>query len=148
MHPWRTFLYAVFLALPLAVASTEPETVSRRLAPCPDSPNCVSSDAAEPSHRVDAFVLAMPAEAAWQQITDTVKSLARTRIIQVTDDHLRAECASAVFRFVDDLELELRKGEGAVAVRSASRTGYWDFGVNRRRVEHLRQLLRRRGVVR
>ncbi|MEW6331531.1 MAG: DUF1499 domain-containing protein [Pseudomonadota bacterium] len=118
-----------------------------RLAPCPDSPNCVSSDAADAAHRVAVLTLAMPAEAAWQQITDTVKSLARTTVIQTTGDYLRAECRSAVFRFVDDLELELRKGEGVVAVRSASRVGYSDFGVNRRRVENLRELLRDRGVV-
>jgi uncharacterized protein (DUF1499 family) len=48
---------------------------------------------------------------------------------------------------VDDLELELRKGKGTVAVRSASRVGHSDFGVNRRRVENLREVLRSRGVV-
>jgi uncharacterized protein (DUF1499 family) len=48
---------------------------------------------------------------------------------------------------VDDLELELRAGEGIIAVRSASRKGYSDFGVNRRRVENLREVLRRRGIV-
>lgn len=101
----------------------------------------------DPSHRVAALTLAMPADAAWQQIMDTVKSLPRTTVMQVTGDYLRAECRSAVFRFVDDLELELRKGEGTVAVRSASRVGYSDFGVNRRRVENLRGVLRSRGVV-
>jgi uncharacterized protein (DUF1499 family) len=121
--------------------------MSQRLAPCPDSPNCVSSDAADAAHRVAVLTLAMPAEAAWQHITDTVKSLPRTTVTQVTGDYLRAECRSAVFRFVDDLELELRKGEGVVAVRSASRVGYSDFGVNRRRVENLREVLRSRGVV-
>lgn len=147
MHSWRNLLLAAFLVFPIAVASAESEAMSRRFAPCPDSPNCVSSDAADPSHRVAALTLAIPAEAAWPQIAETVKSLPRTTVTQVTADYLHAECRSAVFRFVDDLELELRKGEGVVAVRSASRVGYSDFGVNRRRVENLREVLRSRGVI-
>jgi uncharacterized protein (DUF1499 family) len=63
-------------------------------------------------------------------------------------DYLHAECASAVFGFVDDLELQLRASEGRIAVRSASRLGRSDLGVNRRRVEALRSELARQGVVR
>lgn len=128
-------------------SGAESEPMTKRLAPCPDSPNCVSSDATDPSHRVEPLVLAVSAEAAWPQIIDTVKSLPRTAVIQVTGDYLHAECRSVVFRFVDDLELELRKGEGTVAVRSASRVGHSDFGVNRRRAERLREAMRSRGVV-
>jgi uncharacterized protein (DUF1499 family) len=68
----------------------------------------------------------------------------------VTDSagYLHAECESAVFGFVDDLELHLRPDEGVIAVRSASRLGYSDVGANRRRVERLRAMLTRLGVVR
>jgi uncharacterized protein (DUF1499 family) len=121
--------------------------MTKRLAPCPDSPNCVSSDATDGPHRVEPLPLAIPADAAWRQIVDVVKSLPRTRITQAESDYLHAECTSAIFRFVDDLELELRKGKGTVAVRSASRVGHSDFGVNRQRVENLREVLRSRGVV-
>ena len=72
----------------------------------------------------------------------------RTRVVERLDDHLHAECRSRLLGFVDDLELELRPEEGLIAVRSASRLGYSDLGVNRRRVETLRAELRRRGVVR
>jgi uncharacterized protein (DUF1499 family) len=89
----------------------------------------------------------MPAETAWRVIAEVVKTLPRTEIREVKDRYLHAECTSVVFRFVDDLELELRPGEGIIAVRSASRKGYSDFGVNRRRVERLREALRSRGVV-
>ncbi|MBI3571386.1 MAG: DUF1499 domain-containing protein [Gammaproteobacteria bacterium] len=117
------------------------------LSPCPDSPNCVSSDASDSSHRVDAFEIIIPVDAAWRLAREAVNSLPRTEITQATDNYLHAECASAVFQFVDDLELELRAGAGIIAVRSASRKGYWDFGVNRRRAERLREALRSRGVV-
>lgn len=121
--------------------------MTKRLAPCPDSPNCVLSDATDPSHRVAALELVIPAEAAWRMISEAVKTLPRTEIKEASDRYLRAECTSLVFRFVDDLELELRAGEGIIAVRSASRKGYSDFGVNRRRVENLREVLHRRGVI-
>lgn len=118
-----------------------------RLAPCPSSPNCVSSDAADSTHSIAAFALAMPSREAWLAVRGTVESLPRTKIISVTSDYLHAECTSAVFGFVDDLELHLRIAEGAIAVRSASRLGYSDLGLNRRRIEDLRALLLKHGIV-
>ncbi len=70
------------------------------------------------------------------------------RSSRVTDDYLHAECSSAVFGFVDDLELHLRPAEKLIAVRSASRVGHSDFGVNRKRVEQLRSLLIKQRLVR
>ena len=75
-------------------------------------------------------------------------NLPRTRIVTETDDYLHAECRSAFFGFVDDLELHLRPTQGIIAVRSAARLGHSDFGVNRKRVENLRALLHRQGVIR
>lgn len=118
------------------------------LRPCPSSPNCVSSDASDVSHRVAAFELGVPAPEAWRAVRVAVAGLPRTVIVKETSDYLHAECASAVFGFVDDLELQLRASEGRIAVRSASRLGRSDLGVNRRRVEALRSELARQGVVR
>lgn len=64
-----------------------------------------------------------------------------------SDAYLHAECRSALFGFVDDLELQLRTGDRLVAVRSASRLGYYDFGVNRRRIEHLRAILTQNNIL-
>ncbi len=75
-------------------------------------------------------------------------NLPRTRIVTETDDYLHAECRSAFFGFVDDLELHLRPTQGIIALRSAARLGHSDFGVNRKRVENLRLLLRNQGVIR
>jgi len=65
-----------------------------------------------------------------------------------TDDYLHAECSSAFFGFVDDIELHLRSAQGVIAVRSAARLGHSDLGVNRKRVEKLRSLLTQQGVIR
>jgi len=119
----------------------------RSLAPCPSRPNCVSSLADDAAHRVDPFVLRVPVERAWPQLRDAVASLPRMRIIESGDGYLRAEATSRLFRFVDDLEVLHVPGTARIDVRSASRVGYSDLGVNRARVESLRDALRRAGLV-
>ena len=118
-----------------------------RLAPCPSSPNCVSSDADDSAHWIAPFALAIPSRDGWLAVRGSVESLPHTKIISETSDYLHAECTSAVFGFVDDFELHLRTAEGVIAVRSASRLGYSDLGVNRRRIEDLRALLIKQGIV-
>jgi uncharacterized protein (DUF1499 family) len=107
----------------------------------------VCSDAGDAGHRVEPFLLAADAPRAWPALRAAVAALPRTRIVKETAGYLHAECRSALLGFVDDLELELRPAEGKVAVRSASRTGWSDLGVNRRRVEGLRAALRQQGAL-
>lgn len=111
---------------------------ANKLATCPASPNCVSSDATDEQHNVRPLAFNLPAEDAWEIVKQTVSAMPRTKIISASDDYLHAECSSAVFGFVDDLELHLRPDENIIAIRSASRLGHSDFGVNRDRVEILR----------
>jgi len=119
-----------------------------RLAPCPSTPNCVSSDAAESVHAIAAFQLvALPADS-WRALRTALDSLPRTKIITASEDYLHAECSSAIFGFVDDLELQLRPSQNSIAVRSAARLGRSDFGVNRKRVENLHLLLQQQSVIR
>jgi uncharacterized protein (DUF1499 family) len=132
-------------------AGTRPSNLGvkdSRLAPCPSSPNCVSSDDADPAHSIASFQLAAPPAEAWRAVHSVVAGLPRTKIITGTDDYLHAECSSAVFGFVDDLELHLRPAQNLIALRSAARLGRSDLGVNRKRVENLRALLGRQGVIR
>ena len=119
-----------------------------RLAPCPASPNCLSSDDLDSTHKVLPFQLVKPAIEVWRVARKLVSELPRTRIVNETSDYLHAECRSGVFGFVDDLELHLRPSKGIIAVRSASRLGYSDFGVNQRRIETLRAALISQGMTR
>ncbi len=123
------------------------EDPKRHLTPCPSSPNCVSSDAGDAAHYVDPLRLVVPAEQAWPAVHTAVLALRGVHIVSETAVYLHAECRSVLFGFVDDLELLLRPDEGVIAVRSGSRLGYSDLGVNRRRVEHLRAALARQGIV-
>src|SRR5919108_1386328 len=112
-----------------------------RLAPCPASPSCVSSDAEDGVHATHPFELAVAPAEAWRVVRSLLGDLPRTKLMTATSDYVHAECSSAVFGFVDDLELHLRPSHGIIAVRSAARHGYSDLGINRKRVEKLRALL-------
>ena len=119
-----------------------------RLNGCPASPNCVCSDNGDTAHAIEPLRLASESADVWPQVERAVREFPRTRVTSCSADYLHAECASALFGFVDDLELHLRRDHGIIAVRSAARLGYADFGVNRRRIERLRAILRARGIVR
>ncbi len=108
------------------------------LSTCPPSPNCVCSDAQQGEHFVEPIRFEGDSAKAWAAVQAAVKAIPRTRIVRLGPDFLRAESRSAIMGFVDDLELQLRAPEKIIAVRSASRVGWSDMGVNRSRVESLR----------
>lgn len=106
-----------------------------RFAPCRPSPNCVSSQA-DPSDREHYIA---PLRASMEEIRKAVESLPRTRIVLAHSNYLYAEFRSRLLGYVDDVEFFF---DGAlIQVRSASRLGRRDFGVNRARVEKIRALL-------
>ena len=119
-----------------------------KLRACPASPNCVSSDATDPEHRVEPIRLVGSPEQAFAKAREIVSGWPRTQIVSEAPGYLHAECKSRIMRFIDDLELALRAERAEIAVRSASRVGYSDMGVNRRRVERLRAALVEAGVAR
>jgi len=120
---------------------------SEKIAGCPDRPNCVSSEAQDADHAIAPLRLQGDLVAGWQAIREVVSNLPRCKVIKATDQYLHAECKTRIFRFVDDLELRLDPVTGTIAVRSASRIGYSDLGVNRRRVDQLRQTLKDKGLI-
>jgi uncharacterized protein (DUF1499 family) len=66
-------------------------------------------------------------------------AIPRAKIVTADENFLHVEFRSAVFRFVDDVEFLFDDEHKVIHIRSASRVGYYDFGVNRRRVEELRK---------
>ena len=108
-----------------------------RLAACPAKPNCVSSQATG-RWRVAPLAFSGLASLALVRLKKILSSLPRTRIVEESDGYLRAEVSSRIFGFVDDVEFFVDESTALVHVRSASRVGYWDFGVNRARVEMIR----------
>jgi uncharacterized protein (DUF1499 family) len=118
-----------------------------RLAPCKTSPNCVSSQA-DPSDREHYIApIATKGNAtgdAMAAVRKAVESMPRATVVRVEPGYLYAEFRSKLMGFVDDVEFLADPAAGVVHVRSASRLGRRDFGVNRERVERLRAVLEKR----
>jgi len=135
------------LTLPLLVllsacSGTAPDNLGireGRLASCPDSPNCVNSQASDARHAIEPLPLQGSAEQTQARLKALLSEEPRVNLVEETPGYLRAEFSSKLMRFVDDVEFMI--GTAAVDVRSASRLGYKDFDVNRERIEHLRQRL-------
>ncbi len=105
--------------------------------PCADKPNCVSTQDSRKEHHLDPYVLKKGVTI--NQVEAAALTLPRSKVISKSGDYLHITCTTKILRFTDDLELEI-KGE-KLLVRSESRVGYSDFGVNRSRAEALRNIL-------
>lgn len=79
-----------------------------------------------------------------ERFIDVIQGMKRCRIIKMEDHYIHAEFTSAFFRFVDDVEFYFDGGAKIIHMRSASRIGYSDFGVNRQRMEEVRLLFNNR----
>ena len=114
-----------------------------RLTPCKRSPNCVSSqaDASDAEHYIAAIALKGDAIAA---VRKAVESMPGASVVRTEAGYLYAEFRSKLMGFVDDVEFLYDPAKGVLHVRSASRLGRRDFGVNRNRVEKLRAILEKR----
>lgn len=114
--------------------------IGGRLSPCRRTPNCVSSqaDPADKEHYIAP--IAFLGGDAIAAVRKAVESMPRARVISADSHYLYAEFRSALLGYVDDVEFHY---DGSVIhVRSASRLGRRDFGVNRARVEELRKRIK------
>ena len=138
---------SLMLALTAALTACGIGPVAERgsegaLAPCPSAPHCVASQAADADHHVDPLRYAGSREQAQARLLRALAAQPRTRVVIAEPGYVRAEAASALLRFVDDLEFILPPpppgAAGVIELRSSSRIGYYDFGANRKRIENLR----------
>jgi uncharacterized protein (DUF1499 family) len=113
-----------------------------KLAPCPGSPNCVvSQGGGDAEHTIAPLAYSGDPAQAMAKLVSVVEAMPRTTIVESTDTYLYAEFASKLMGFVDDVEFYLDPAESVIQVRSASRLGESDLGVNRKRVEEIRAAL-------
>ena len=114
-----------------------------KLRPCPGTPNCVVSENSGKDSYIEPLTFSGEPGAAWEHAKEALTGLGG-RIEKDTGDYLWATFRSRVWRFVDDTELRLDAAGKVIHVRSASRVGKGDLGVNRKRVERLRDLFKTR----
>jgi len=115
-----------------------------QLTACSNKPNCVSSQAQDREHYIDPLLFHSNLENAYQAIIAILQQTKRVNIVIKEANYLHAEFKSALFRFVDDVEfyfVEESPSLTTIHIRSASRVGYSDLGVNRKRMESIRAQL-------
>ncbi len=117
-----------------AWTSCHGETVddpSTTLLPCPDRPNCVSTEHADPERQLRA-----PRDVSLARLRAAIAAEPRSEIVAEGPNWLIARFKSRVFGFIDEAHI-IARPDGALAMRSGACSGYFDFGVNRRRLERL-----------
>lgn len=111
---------------------------SGKLAPCPNSPNCVSSQSQDVQHKIEPLTYKSSPQQAMANLKTVIQNMERTKIITENDNYLYAEFTSKLMGYVDDVEFYLDSSANIIHVRSASRLGKSDLGVNRKRIETIR----------
>ena len=134
-----------------AFSGRQPDTLGLRdgkLKPPSKTPNSVSSQAGlwpdHPQREAAAIAPLAPqgdSAATMAKLAQIIESMEDARIVERRPDYLYAQFTTKLMRFVDDAEFWFDPAAGVVQVRSASRVGRKDFGVNRARIETIRARL-------
>jgi len=124
----------VFFTIMSGAWSQGSESQKSAIRPCPYKPNCVSSRDPEGPRRMDPVRYQRSVQEARQRLLEILRSLPRSTVVQDNGNYIKVEFRSAIFSFVDDTEFEFDDPSKLIHFRSASRVGYYDFGVNRRRM--------------
>ena len=133
----KKLIIVLFVSLP--VYSTQQNAETMKLKPCPESPNCVSSQSSDKAHYIQPIAFTNSPTEALQKMKKIILALPRTRLVSEDKQSLHFEFKTRFMNYVDDVETIIDTANKLMHIRSASRTGYSDFGVNRRRVEQIRK---------
>lgn len=118
------------------------------LKPCPDSPNCVCSmHSDDKKHFIEPILPKENISEVRLAIEKFLKSDGNISIAQSTQEYIHAAFKVPFTSFIDDVEFYFPSNENIVHVRSASRKGYSDLGVNKARVNRLKKFLKKEGVI-
>ncbi|WP_028316196.1 DUF1499 domain-containing protein [Desulfatibacillum aliphaticivorans] len=107
--------------------------------PCPNSPNCVSTkaDSSDAKHYMAPLDFSGDGAQAMEKLAAIISAMPRTEIVAKTDKYIHAVFSSKIFKFKDDVEILVDEEANQIHFRSASRTGYSDFGMNKKRMEEI-----------
>lgn len=134
--------FLVIIGLGLLGCAGKAPPPSQSLTPCPSSPNCVytRADPTDEEHHIPPIEAANP-RAAWETLDEVVLDMPRVSKLDETETTRHYVFTTALMRFKDDVQFELDADAGVIHFRSASRLGQSDLGVNRKRMERIREAL-------
>jgi len=126
----------------LAAACASTDTVKigvqdGRLKPCPNAPKCVSTQSEDARHRMEPIPYSGSLEEARERILSIVRGMETSRVVTVEPRYLYVQFKSKVFGFIDDVEFYFDEERNLIHFRSSARFGYYDWKVNRRRMEYV-----------
>ncbi len=124
----------------VALISKRPDNLGvtdGKLAPCPASPNCVSTQSEDERHRMEPIPYTTSTEEARRKIVQIIRSMERARVITEDDRYVYAEFQTAGLQYTDDVECYFDEDAHVIHFRSAARLPYWDWGVNRKRMQSI-----------
>jgi uncharacterized protein (DUF1499 family) len=139
---WRRFVFINCVLGILFIGCGKPGIGVKdgRLMPCPNSPNCVSSYETDAPHYTEPLTYIGSRESARNTVLSILDGMPDAKIVASQDDYIHVEFTSKIFRFVDDVEFQFVEAQPSIQVRSASRVGYSDLGVNRKRMDQIMKL--------
>lgn len=140
-----TALASIFLISGCAGTMPDLGIKNGGLTPCPDTPNCVSSQTENKKHFIEPIIIKATPVVAKDIILKTLEEMKQSKVVLTDKNYIRAEFVSTLFRFVDDVEFYFPDRDSKdilIHVRSASRIGYSDLGVNRKRIEQIRSKIK------
>lgn len=124
-------------------SGTIPDTLGvtgGKLPPCPDKPNCVVSHNYDETHHIAPLVYSGELSDAYSELLADIEKMPGSAIITKNERYIHAEFTSSLMRYVDDVEFYFDTENKQIELRSASRLGHSDMGVNRERIEALREI--------
>ena len=139
----NTWLAVSLTVLFIGCAGTRPAhlgVTNGKFIPCPDSPNCVCSQYPDQSQSIEPLIYKGSPQEARTRLLAVIQGMKRAKVVTAQERYLHVEFTSAVFRFVDDAEFFVDDTQKVIHLRSAARLGHYDFGVNRKRMETIRQM--------
>jgi len=135
------FIAALVILLGCSVKPPdETDGPKESLAPCPETPNCVSTQSSDSRHAMPPLPFIGTKDQSKTRIINIIKSMKRSKIIEISDSYIHVQFRTRFFRFVDDVEFLFDDAARIIHFRSASRVGFYDFGVNHRRMSEISKL--------
>ena len=110
-----------------------------KLGSCPDTPNCVSTQDEDEQHKIEPLPLSSSPQDAIAKLANIINSMEGGEVITQSNDYIHAEFTSKIMGFRDDIEFYIGPQNPVIQVRAAARLGKSDLGVNRKRIEAIRQ---------
>ncbi|MFT6319999.1 MAG: hypothetical protein ACJAT4_000921 [Granulosicoccus sp.] len=135
------YLFSIIILLSMGWTTDSSFIFSEKtkLDPCPNSPNCVSTQETRKRKRMRPILFTESSDLAIEKLERMLASKSRVTLVEKKGNYLHYEFKTKIGKFIDDVEFLFDEETKQIHFRSASRKGYGDFGKNKRRMKKIRK---------